>query len=231
MASERKKFFDVEIPSVGTKVKLLSYNIEELNNRTIKLDLTRVLRGKSLEAVIKVIVKDGKAEGEIQKIVLLPFFIRRMMRKSVSYVEDSFSLECATASLRIKPFLITRKKVTRAVRKALRDACKLYLEDYSKDLDTESIFGDILDNRLQKSLSVKLKKIYPLALCEIRDIKIEKMKEGIELEKIKEAKAKSRREQMLEKLEEEKEGKSQIEEIEEALAIKEKVEEEKEAEK
>jgi ribosomal protein S3AE len=174
---EKKKFFDIELPLIGEKIKLSAFELENLDNRNIKMDMSRALRGKSLEAVFKVKVKENKAEAHPIKITLLGFFIRRMMRKSVSYVEDSFSAECTDAILRIKPFLITRKKVTRAVRKALRDEARKYLEEYMKDKNKDDIFSDILNNKLQKSLSPRLKKIYPLALCEIRRVQIEKEKE------------------------------------------------------
>jgi len=220
---EKKKFFEVEVPSIRTKVKLLAYNLEQLNNRVIKLDLTRQLRGKSLEAVIKVKVANSKAEGDLFRIALLPFFIRRMMRKSVSYVEDSFPIDCINAVLRIKPFLITRKKVTRAVRKALRENTKKYLEEYAKDKDSEEIFSDVLSNKLQKILSMKLKKIYPLALCEVRDLKVEKEKQGADIEKLREEKKKLKKEKEETRIQEEK---SQIEEIEEQKAKEEKEAEE-----
>jgi len=203
MTQDKKKFFDVEIPMLRTNVKLIAYDIQELENRNIKLDLTRMLRGQSMDAIIKVSVKDSKAIGKVIKISLLPFFIRRMMRKSVSYVEDSFSAESKESILKIKPFLITRKKVTRAVRKALRNECKRYLQEQIKEKPTEEIFSDIIGSRLQKSLSLKLKKIYPLALCEIREIFIEKDKEAIKTEKIAE------KEEGKEKVEVEKEKSGQ----------------------
>jgi ribosomal protein S3AE len=183
MAQDKKKFFEVEIPLIRQKLKLIAYSIEQLNNRNVKLDLTRILRGQSIEALIKIQVKDEKAEGKILKLNVPGFFIRRMMRKSISYVEDSFSCESSDSIIKIKPFLITRKKVTRAVRNALRVEAKKYLEIYAKDKKIEEIFLDIIDGKLQKSLSFKLKKIYPLALCEIREIKIEKDKQ-VEVEKI-----------------------------------------------
>ncbi len=177
----KKKFFKVEVPLTNTSVELLSYSIESLNKKTIKLDLTRNLRGKSIEAVFQIKVDNEKAIAEPKKIILLPFFIRRMLRKGVNYVEDSFSAECKNAWLRIKPFLITRKKVSRAVRKALREEAKNWLITYVKDKNYEEIFSDIIGNRLQKPLSLKLKKIYPLSLCEIRILSLEKVKEQEEL--------------------------------------------------
>ena len=129
-------------------------------------------------------VKNEKAEGKISRLQVLGYYIRRMMRTSISYVEDSFSIESSDSILKIKPFLITRKKVTRAVRNALRIEAKKYLQEYAREKAAEDIFLDIIDNKLQKSLSLKLKKIYPLALCEIRDIKIEKAKSSVEVEKV-----------------------------------------------
>ena len=100
-----------------------------------------------------------------------------MVRKGTNYIEDSFSTECKDAQVKIKPFLITRRKVTREVRKALRNKAKEELINYAKDKNSEEIFDDILNNKLQKQLSLKLKKIYPLSLCEIRTLKVEKFRE------------------------------------------------------
>ena len=50
------------------------------------------------------------------------------------------------------------------------------LMNYMKDYPSKIIFDDLLKNQIQKQLSLKLKKIYPLSLCEIRILKIEKPK-------------------------------------------------------
>jgi ribosomal protein S3AE len=214
MAILKKRFFEIEIPLTNSKVDLLAYTLESLDGKSIKLDLTRQLRGKSIEVVLKVKVKEGKASALPVKLTLLPFFIRRMLRKNISYVEDSFVVECTDAQVRIKPFLITRKRVSRRVRKALRDETKNWLEAYSADKSYNLIFSDIVGNRLQKPLSLKLKKIYPLALCEIRVLKVERIKEQEEL-KIKTEKIK------------EKEGVKEIVKQEEDITDKEAVKEQK----
>jgi ribosomal protein S3AE len=170
MAQEKrkKKFFDVEMPLIGKQTQMQAYEISELNGRFMKYDLTRILRGKSLMLTLSVKVEDNKATTVPKKVVLMPYFLRRMVRKGTNYVEDSFSTECKDANLKIKPFLVTRKKVSRAVRNALRIKTKEELIAYVKDKTSEQIFDDLLKNQLQKPLSQKLKKIYPLALCEIR---------------------------------------------------------------
>ena len=170
--TKKKKFFSVDIPLIDSEIELAGNTIEELNNRTIKLDLTRQLRGKSVEAVLKVKTQKNSAVAYPIKMVLMPYFIRRMIRKRISYVEDSFNAPTQESLVKIKPFLITRNKVSRAVRKTLRNLTKNWIEDYLAERKDEEIFDDLLTNRLQKPLSLKLKKTYPLSLCEIRILEI-----------------------------------------------------------
>ena len=167
-AKRKKKFFDVEMPLIGKDTQMQAYEISELEGRFLRYDLTRMLKGKSMIITLKVSVQGDRAIANPKKIVLMPYFLRRMIRKGTNYVEDSFAAECKDASVRIKPFLITRRKVSRAVRNALRIKAKEELINYVKDKTAEELFDEILKNQIQKPLSLKLKKIYPLALCEIR---------------------------------------------------------------
>ena len=173
-AKIKQKFFDVEIPILKKETQLYAYNIGELNGRTIKYDLTRFLRGKSVLLSMNVKVEENKAFAYPKEFVILPYFIRRMIRKGTNYVEDSFSADTKDSRALVKPFLITRKKVSRAVMKALREKAREEIKNYLKNTDTKTIFEDLIQSRIQKPLSLKLKKIYPLSLCEIRVFKVEK---------------------------------------------------------
>ncbi|HLD37030.1 MAG TPA: hypothetical protein VJA86_00370 [Candidatus Nanoarchaeia archaeon] len=174
--AEKKKFFKVEVPALKRQIDLFGTSLESFNNQTIKLDLTRILRGKSIEVTLRVNVSNGAATAVPIKLELLGFFIRRMLRTGIDYVEDSFSAKCKEESLRVKTFMITRKKVPRSVRKALRNAARSFVSEYIKEKSFDEIVEDIVFNKLQKSLSLTMKKIYPLALCEIRIIYKEKTK-------------------------------------------------------
>ncbi len=174
IAKRKKKFFDVEMPLIKRQTQLQAYAPSELENRHIKYDLTRMLRGKGMLLQLKVNVEEDKLIANPKAIQLMPYYLKRMVRKGTNYVEDSFPTDCKDARIRIKPFLITRRKVSRKVRKALRNKAKEELINYVKDKSTKRIFEEILKNQLQKTLSLKLKKIYPLSLCEIRVLKVEK---------------------------------------------------------
>ncbi|MCX6747073.1 MAG: hypothetical protein NTU63_02970 [Candidatus Pacearchaeota archaeon] len=169
---KKKRFFDVEMPIISKQTQLQAYELPELENRFIKYDLTRMLKGKSILLTLKIGIQDGKAVGVPRKIVLMPYFLRRMIRKGTNYVEDSFSATCKDAQIRIKPFLITRRKVSRAIRKALRNKAREELLNYVKDKTSEELFDEVIKNQVQRPLSLKLKKIYPLALCEIRVLEV-----------------------------------------------------------
>lgn len=178
IAKIKKRFFDVEIPLIKKDTQLQAYEMKDLGNRVIRYDMTRALRGKSLILQLKTKVEGDSVVALPQKLQLLPYFLRRMLRKGTNYVEDSFEAECKDAIVRIKPFLITRRKVSRAIRKALRDKTKEELINYLKNRDADKIFEDILSNNLQRTLSSVLKKVYPLSLCEIRVFQIVKEKKG-----------------------------------------------------
>jgi ribosomal protein S3AE len=174
IAKKKKKFFEIEIPLINKTVYLYAYNIKETEGRIIKYDLTRILKGKNALLSTEVKISEEKATSILKKFELVQTFVRRMIRKRTNYVEDSFSLDCKDAKIRIKPLLVTRRKTSRKVREALRKKTKEEILDYFKNKKTESLFEEILKNKFQKYLSLKLKKIYPLSLCEIRVLKVEK---------------------------------------------------------
>jgi len=174
MAQEKrkKKFFDVEIPIINKKTELYAYEQKELENKSIKYDLTRLMRGKGLLLTLKVKLNDGKLVSYPKKLSILPYFIRRILKKGTNYVEDSFTTKAKDNEVIIKPFLVTRRKVSRSIRKSLRNKCKEELLDYIKDKDSESLFEELLRGQLQRNLSQKLKKIYPLSFCDIRILEL-----------------------------------------------------------
>lgn len=172
MASLKKKIIEVELPIINQKIEALSQNLE---GKTIKVDLTRILKGKSMEASFTI----KNSVPILRKVSLLGFYIRRMIRKNISYVEDSFICETKDLKLRLKPFLITRKRVYRSIRNSLRIETKKLILEFCKERTSEEVFKSILNSSLQRELSAKLKKIYPLALCEIRTVEIEKTKEKV----------------------------------------------------
>ena len=180
--AERKKYIEAEIPILNSAMRILG-TLESLNSKTIKLDLTRKLRGKGLIITFKLFNKEGKLIGIPNKMELVSSYIQQTMRKRSDYVGDSFKAQCADIRVIVKPFLITRKRVSRAVRKNLRNTAKEFLLEYLKERDYNEICDELLDNTLQKTMFPKLKKIYPLSFCDLRVFETKEL-EKINIKKV-----------------------------------------------
>lgn len=170
----KKQYFDVKLELLNSIVPLLALKSEALEGRTVKLDMTKLLKGKGAEGKFIVKKKDSSLIGEIYSFRLHPSYVKRLIGHSISIVEDSFVCKAKDAEIRLKPFLITRKKVHRSVRKALRNAAQEFLKKTAAEKTRDKLFQAVLVGIIQKTLSAKLKKIYPLAVCEIRVLKVEK---------------------------------------------------------
>ena len=179
--AERKKYIDVQIPILGETTRVIG-TPENLHNKTIKLDLTRKLRGKGLTIKLRIFNIEGKLIAIPNQLQLTTSYIRRMMRKRTDYVEDSFQARCSDVRVTVKPLLITRKKVSRAVQKNLRNVAQEFLLDYMKEKEYIEIYNEILDGTLQKTMLPKLKKVYPLSFSDIRIFETKEL-EKINLEK------------------------------------------------
>lgn len=172
-AKRKKKFFNVDVPILNKEVPLIAYETSGLKNRVIQYDLTRMLRGKNAILKLKVDANEEKLSATPIELKIMPYYLKRMVRKGTSNIEDSFLAECKDGKIRVKPILVSRRKISRRVRKALREKAHEELIKYLKDKTTNEIFNEVINNKIQKTLGVTLKKIYPLSLCEIRILKIE----------------------------------------------------------
>lgn len=168
----KKKFFEVEIPLTATRAKLYGYTPEEFNNKTITLDLTKNLRGKNVELKTKVRLEKDTLVSDLVSLRVVQSYIRKVMRRGTDYVEDSFDVNTKDNKLKIKPFLLTRNRVSRSIRNEIRKTTRKFIEGHCTIRNTKEIFSEIMTNKLQKALSLKIKKLYPLAFCEIRRIEV-----------------------------------------------------------
>ena len=76
----KKKFIKIVLPLIGTETSVLG-TLDSLENKTVKMDLSRQSRGKGLEIVFILQNKEGKLVGIPKKIFLMQAYIKRIMRK------------------------------------------------------------------------------------------------------------------------------------------------------
>ncbi|MEK6889189.1 MAG: hypothetical protein AABW80_03730 [Nanoarchaeota archaeon] len=180
----QKQFFEVKVPMTAANVSLYATSADELEGKMIKIDLSKNLRGKNMELKMKVKLENGELIAEPVSASILNVYLRKAVRKGTDYVEDSFKVKCKDNELIVKPLLVTRNKVSRAIRRELRNVARDLIVGFATPKMTKEIFTDIMTNKLQKEIAVKLKKIYPLSLSEIRMLEIVKKKESFEQKSI-----------------------------------------------
>ena len=77
--TRRKKFQEIEIPLINSQLEVIGNTPEEVAGKTMKLDLTRQLKGKSAEVVVKINLENEKLVAHPVKMKLMSYFIRRMI--------------------------------------------------------------------------------------------------------------------------------------------------------
>lgn len=170
----KKNSFGINLEIVDENIELCASDINKIVGKTISMDLTSTTKGKNCSAKFIISNVDGKLIGKINYFGIYPSYIRRIIGKNISIVEDSFLCKAKDAVIRVKPFLITRKRVHKSVRTALRKECADFIKKFASGRDCQQFFSYVLSLNLQKTMSKKLKKVYPLAVCEIRTAKVEK---------------------------------------------------------
>lgn len=170
MAVQKRKFFDVNIEILNASTQVLAFNHEDLKGKMLRLDLSRFLKGKSSEGKFIITKKDDNLIATMESFEMPLSYIRKLIGHGTSIVEDSFVVNCSDGKLRIKPFLITRQKVHRSVRSSLRKIAKQEIISFTLGKTKQQIFNAVLDTILQKTILKKLKKIYPLGVCELRAV-------------------------------------------------------------
>ena len=103
----QNQFFDVKAPLTSTKISLYGSSMEALVGKVVRLDLSRNLRGRNLELVMKVKKEGEELVAEPEALVLFGSYIRRMFRKGSDYVEDSFLASCNMGSIYSFPLVIS----------------------------------------------------------------------------------------------------------------------------
>lgn len=194
------------------------------------MGLTNNVKQQNINLKFKITsIQGDKAYSELIGFELVPTSVRRLVRKGIKRIDESFV--CVTSDgkkIRIKPFLLIRITTRSSTMLALRKQTKDFLTNGIKKTSYENLISSLMSHRLQSSLRDHLKKIYPLRTCEIRKIEMEKEKVAGAEEKAQEAK--EPKAEVKAEVKEESKGKKEQEAKEQKVEEKEKLPETKEKE-
>lgn len=150
-----------------------SFAPESLVGRSIRVNLmtlTRDPKKQNFSLSFKVReVKGSDAHTELAKYEMGTVHIKRVVKRGKDKVDDSFVVTTNdNIKMRVKPLLITKSKVQHSVLTSLRKVSKEFIENDARGKSCSDFWVGVLSSDLQRSMRGALKKIYPLALVEIR---------------------------------------------------------------
>ncbi len=145
------------------KGKYIHANLSTILNNMKRQNTTITLRVKE--------VKDGKGFTEIIGLELVQTYVKRLVRRNRSKIDDSFVVKTKEGTLvRVKPLIITNSNCVKSVQKQIRAETKKFITERFSNQFFINCIDDVLSFRLQKSLKELLNKIFPIRSVEIRVI-------------------------------------------------------------
>jgi small subunit ribosomal protein S3Ae len=214
----KKQWFQVLAPKLLNNEVLGHINLYDAADsigRNVRINLMNLTKDiKSQNVKINFIINKVSGDNlyaDLEGYDMIQASIRRMVRRDTSKIDASFVAETNDRKkIRVKFILITKNKVKSSVQSKLRKTAEDIIGKNFKKMTYENIFQIMANHKFQSNLKKVLNKIYPLKVCEVRSMHIEKeaKAKGLSAEIIKkEIEAKSVKEKEEAKLEEKAEAK------------------------
>lgn len=208
---KKKRWVAILAPKLFNEQLLGESFVEEPSNlvgRCVSVSLMTLTgdpQKQNVSVSFKIVsVQNDMVTTELTGYKLLPAAAKKMMRRKRNKIEDSFIVESADKKIiRVKPLIVTRGNTTGSVLATMQKLERAFIAKMISQSDVDSIIRDIVQKKLQSSLSQLLRRLYPVGACEIRMLEVipvEKVKElGLKItlppDKLPEVKAPKRREE------------------------------------
>ena len=146
---------------------------EQLQNKHLRVNLGFLMgdpKKQSYTVTFKVVeIKGETGVAELVGYALGPSAVKRLIRKGIGKIEDSFVVTTKdNQRFQIKPVFVTRYPTYASVRTALRKRTRELILEMFQQMEGKDVFIHIMSNKLQMDLKSQLRKIFPLAISEIR---------------------------------------------------------------
>lgn len=230
-ASAKKKWYSIVAPKAFNGRILGETPVLEaksLVGRTLKVNLATItddMKKQNTEISLVIEKVDGeKAQTSIIGYRLMPTSIKRFVRKGRSRIDETIkAITKDEKVVTIKIVLITQNVIKGSVKTALHTELTRLVHKKISQSNFAELSEQIIGVRLQRELKDKLKKIYPIKICDIRFFKYEQFIKTVDLRKIKENIARGAKKiAKIEDQQKEQEAEEIVEETEQQEAVVEK---------
>mgnify|MGYP001610405667 CR=1 FL=1 len=155
----------------------------ELLGRHLHLNLMTLLNDPKKQSItVHFAIREMKGDVGVASLVryqLNSSFLKRLVRKTANKLEESYLLNTKDGHhCRIKPVLFTRYRVNNSTLTTLRKKAQEHLHQIFQQSSLSELFSLIISNKLQMELKAALKKVYPVASCEVKSFYTESVSTG-----------------------------------------------------
>ncbi len=152
-------------------------NLADLSSKTIKLNMMYVtgnMKNQHIRLKFRVSeIETKRAKTKLCEYEYIPYYLKRNIKKDITIVEDRFIvISKDNEEIIIKPFLITKTKISALKRKNICFELIEFVETFCKTNSTDEIFAEVLYDKMQLKLKNILKKIVPLKVLEFKKVTV-----------------------------------------------------------
>jgi ribosomal protein S3AE len=173
---KKKKWLSIIAPGMFNKQMLgqtTVFDPAKAIGKAIKINLmnlTGEVRNQNVNIRLKVrSVKEGQAQTEVVGYTLSPSFIKRVVRRRHTRIDNNLRLQTKdNRQFIVKPMMITRSKANRSEMTSLRGQSNQELQKAAGALSYDEFIKNLVHYRLQLDMRKRLSKIYPLKTFEIK---------------------------------------------------------------
>ncbi len=175
-----KRWFSVYAPKVFNDALIAEIPANDdkaVMNRRVKVSLdylTHNPQNSYVNLFFRVTAVNGdKAETQLVRSEVLFSYLRSMVRRYRSVTESVVTAKSKDSrEITIKPIIVTAQRSTHSRMIGIRKEANLFLEDYIKQNETDSIIRAVVEGKLQQEMYAKLDHITPLNKVEIKKLEI-----------------------------------------------------------
>ena len=155
-----------------TVADTLADNPNSLINRVTAVslqDLTNDFRKSHIKLYFKIHrVEETNAYTQFAGHTLTSDYLRRMIRRRKSKIDGVYDVTTRDgATIRVKPFATTDKRIQNSQKKVVREAMKKTMYDQAKTSTLAEFVKNILDGRMGSEIYKSCKRLYPVKRVEI----------------------------------------------------------------
>jgi ribosomal protein S3AE len=173
---KKKKWYSIVGPPLFSDMvlgELPAYDAQTGLGKSLIVNLMTVtgdVKNQSVNLKFTVMsVQDDKLLAEPVGYILSPSFIKRVVRRRHSRLDEAYTLMTVDGKkVTIKPLIITRTVANRSVISAIRRECQKAVTANVTAAKYDDLLSDIITTKFQKETRKGLSKIFPLKSFEVK---------------------------------------------------------------